>query len=181
MKRRAVLLCFLSAVLMLMQGCHKPAPNPPAMPDTALTFFSFSESSSYFKRVQGYEYRLEEGNSAAHFFMANEEAAYPVPVDQAWVDTLTGFIRQYDMMAWDGFSGSATGLLDGRNSMRRLPLPTAPPSTPAVTVASRTTTAMPPMPSMHISCSCSRRICATGNSARCKRSARSILYWRKQQ
>ena len=98
---------------MLMQGCHKPAPNPPAMPDAALTFFSFSESSSYFKRVQGYEYRLKEGNSAAHFLMANEEAAYPVPVDQAWVDTLTGFIRQYDMMAWDGFSGSTTELLDG--------------------------------------------------------------------
>ena len=113
MKRRAILLCFLSAVLMLMQGCHKPAPNPPAIPDAALTFFSFSESSSYFKRVQGYEYRLKEGNSAAHFLMANEEAAYPVPVDQAWVDTLTGFIRQYDMMAWDGFSGSATELLDG--------------------------------------------------------------------
>lgn len=113
MKRRAILLCFLSAVLMLMQGCHKPAPNPPAMPDAALTFFSFSESSSYFKRVQGYEYRLKEGNSAAHFLMANEEAAYPVPVDQAWVDTLTGFIRQYDMMAWDGFQGSDSMLLDG--------------------------------------------------------------------
>ena len=113
MKRRAVLLCFLSAVLMLMQGCHKPAPNPPAMPDAALTFFSFSESSSYFKRVQGYEYRLEEGNSAAHFLMANEEAAYPVPVDQAWVDTLAGFIAQYGMMGWDGFHGSDSMLMDG--------------------------------------------------------------------
>ena len=113
MKRRAILLCFLSAVLMLMQGCHKPAPNPPAMPDAALTFFSFSESSSYFKRVQGYEYRLEEGNSAAHFLMANEEAAYPVPVDQAWVDTLSGFISRYGMMGWDGFHGSDSMLLDG--------------------------------------------------------------------
>jgi hypothetical protein len=29
------------------------------------------------------------------------------------VDTLTSFIRQYDMMAWDGFHGSDAMLLDG--------------------------------------------------------------------
>ena len=37
----------------------------------------------------------------------------PVPVDEAWVDTLTGFISQYGMLAWDGFSGSDSTLLDG--------------------------------------------------------------------
>ena len=59
------------------------------------------------------EFRTEEGRHTAYFYMANEEEPYPVAVDQAWVDTLNGFITQYDMVGWDGFSGSATGLLDG--------------------------------------------------------------------
>ncbi len=110
MKKRAVLLCFLSAILMLLQGCHKSAP---VIPDAALSSFSFSENNSYFKRIQGYEYRLEEGRSVAYFLIADEEEAYPVPVDQAWVDALTGFIHQHGMMAWDGFQGSDSMLLDG--------------------------------------------------------------------
>ena len=63
--------------------------------------------------MQGYTFLAGEGKYTAYFHMANEDEPYPVPVDQAWVDTLTGFIRQYDMMAWDGFSGSTTELLDG--------------------------------------------------------------------
>jgi hypothetical protein len=81
--------------------------------ESPLTYLYLSESSSYFKRVQGYEFRAEDGAYTASFYMANEEELYPVPVDQGWVDTLTGFISQYGMMSWDGFSGSAPGLLDG--------------------------------------------------------------------
>ena len=82
----------------------------------------FSESNSYFKRVQGYEYRNENGAPAAYFYMANEEELYPVPVDPAWVDTLTGFVRQYDLAGWDGFSGSAKGLLDGTHFLFQMTL-----------------------------------------------------------
>ena len=111
MKKRAVLLCLLLGGAFLLCGCRNPAPDE--KPPSALTCFSFSESSSYFKRVQGYEFRAEDGKTTAYFYMANEEELYPVPVDQAWVDKLTSFIGQYEMMSWDGFSGSAPGLLDG--------------------------------------------------------------------
>lgn len=99
------------------RGAQAPAPTqPPAIvpaPDAPLTYLYFRESGSYYKRVQASELRLEDGQYTAYFYMANEEELYPVPVDQAWVDTLTSFIDQYNMMAWDGFEQSADGLLDG--------------------------------------------------------------------
>lgn len=110
----ALLLC---ACQHLLSGTTDPAPTsiPTTAPvsDTPLSYLYFSESNSYFKRVQGYEYRAEDGKHTAYFHMANEEELYPVLVDQVWVDTLNSFITQYGMMGWDGFSGSATGLLDG--------------------------------------------------------------------
>ena len=110
----ALLLC---AYQHLLGGTTDPAPTciPTTAPvsGTPLSYLYFSESNSYFKRVQGYEYRAEDGKHTAYFHMANEEELYPVLVDQVWVDTLNSFITQYGMMGWDGFSGSATGLLDG--------------------------------------------------------------------
>ena len=118
MKKRAVLLCLLLGAMLLLSGCQKPVPDEKpksdqSAPDAALTLFYFSESSSYVKPVQGYEFRAEDGKTVAYFYMSNKDEPYPVQVDQAWVDTLTGFIRQYDMMTWDGFSGSDSMLLDG--------------------------------------------------------------------
>ena len=112
----------LPAALLLLSGCRYPPddisipvvnPTPLPMPESALVKLSFSESASYFKRIQGYEFRSENGKHTAYFYMANEDEPYPVPVDQAWVDTLTGFIGQYGMMGWDGFCGSDSMLLDG--------------------------------------------------------------------
>ena len=118
MYKHAALLCAVLGGMMLLCACqHSPPAAPasvsPPVPQSALASFFFSESGSYFKRVQGYEYRAENGRHTACFHMANEEELYPVPVDQAWVDTLNGFIIRYGMMGWDGFSGSAPGLLDG--------------------------------------------------------------------
>lgn len=120
MLKRTVLLFLLLGAALLTGGCQKPEPNgkasvEPGLPKAALTTFSFMESNSYFKRVQSYEYRLEEGKNTVYFFMANEDVPYAVPVDEAWVDMLTGFISQYGMLAWDGFSGSDSTLLDGTN------------------------------------------------------------------
>ena len=117
MRNRICLICLLAG-LMLLCACRAPAspsatPSLAPLPGAPLTMLSFSESSSYFKRVQDYEFRAEEGRYTVYFSMANEEEPYPVPVDQAWVDTLTGFIAEYGMIGWDGFSGSATDLLDG--------------------------------------------------------------------
>lgn len=112
MNKHAVLLCFLVGASLWLSGCQQDRPLRP-VPEAALTYLSFSESSSYFKRVQSYEFRMEEGKANAFFWLGNEEEPYPVPVDQAWVNTLTGFIGQYSLMNWDGFSGSASGLLDG--------------------------------------------------------------------
>ena len=112
MNKRAVLLCFLVGISIMLYGCQQDRPSRP-VPEAALTYLSFSESSSYFKRVQSYEFRMEEGEAIVFFWLGNEEEPYPVSVDQAWVNTLSGFIRQYNLMNWDGFSGSAPGLLDG--------------------------------------------------------------------
>ena len=124
MLKRLFLLCILFGAALMLCGCRllpsgTPEPVPTSLPATAqvsgapLTYLYFSESNSYFKRVQDYEYREEDGRHTAYFHMANEEELYPVPVDQAWVDTLNSFINLYGMMGWDGFSGSVSGLLDG--------------------------------------------------------------------
>lgn len=122
MIRRCVLLGLMMGVALLLGSCQllpneKPgptqAPGPTQTPEASLTYLYFSESASYFKRVLGYEFREEEGKYTAVFCMANEEENYPVAVDQAWVDMLKGFVRQYDMQSWNGFRGSAPGLLDG--------------------------------------------------------------------
>lgn len=118
MIRRAILLCLLLGAAFLTGGCQKllpeeKTPSAQAVPDAALTYLSFSESGSYFKRIQGYEFRAEEGKNTAYFHMAHEDEPYPVAVDRAWVETLTGFISRYGMMNWDGFSGSDSMLLDG--------------------------------------------------------------------
>lgn len=130
--KKGLLLCLLICAAVLLCGCHylpdniaklfspplsggdpKATAAPPPKAEAPLAYLYFSESSSYFKRVQGYEYRAEGGRHTAYFHMANEEELYPVPVDQVWVDTLNSFINQYGMMGWNGFSGSAAGLLDG--------------------------------------------------------------------
>ena len=118
MNKRTVLLSLLLGAAILLSGCqglmhNGKSPLPQDIPDAALAYLSFSESSSYFKRVQGYEFRAEAGKTTAYFYMANEEEPHPVPVDQAWVDTLTGFISQYEMLSWEGFRGSDSMLLDG--------------------------------------------------------------------
>lgn len=122
MYRRFIWLLLLLTALLLLGGCRDLpeaiklpvlSPSSPPMPSSPLITLSISESASYFKRIQGYEFRSEDGKHTAYFYIANEDEPYPVPVDQAWVDTLTGFIGQYGMMGWDGFRGSDSMLLDG--------------------------------------------------------------------
>ena len=68
MYRRFIWLLLLLAVLLLLGGCRDlpeaiklPVlnPSPPSMPALPLITLSFSESASYFKRIQGYEFRAE--------------------------------------------------------------------------------------------------------------------------
>lgn len=115
MKKRLFLLPVILATTILVGGCHcfHPVAPPQPLPDSPLSMLSFSESASYYKRVQGYEFRAEEGKYTVYFHLSDAEEPYPVQTDQAWAETLTGFISQYGMMAWDGFSGHAPGLLDG--------------------------------------------------------------------
>ena len=115
MKKRLVLLPVILAAVFLIVGCRyvRPVSHPTPLPGTALTQLYFSESNSYFKRVQGYEFKAEDGAYTAYFYMANEEELYPVKVDQTWINTLTSFISQYNMKSWDGFQGSDSMLLDG--------------------------------------------------------------------
>ena len=122
--KKCIVLCLLVCAAALLSACQHPPggttnPAPTSLPTTTsvgnapLTHLYFTEGNSYRKRVQGYEYRAEDGKHTAYFYMANEEELYPVPVDHAWVDTLNSFIAEYGMMGWNGFSGSVAGLLDG--------------------------------------------------------------------
>ena len=124
MPKRLFLLGILLGLALLLCACrHLPGgttdPAPTGIPATVpasgtpLAWLYFSERGSSFKRVQGYEYRVEDGRHTACFHMANEEEACLVPVDQSWVDTLNRIITRYGMMGWDGFRGSAPGLRDG--------------------------------------------------------------------
>ncbi len=94
-------------------GSPQATATPVAPPEAPLTYLYFNEGNALRKRVQAYEYCAEDGKHTAYFYLADEEELYPVPVDQAWVDTLNSFIAEYGMMGWNGFSGSVAGLLDG--------------------------------------------------------------------
>ena len=87
-----------------------PLPNP--LPGE-LTHLYFSETHSYFERVQHYEFFAENGIYTVHFWLTNEDEPYPVTVDQAWVDTLTDIVYRNNMVLWNGFDKSSSVLLDG--------------------------------------------------------------------
>lgn len=88
--------------------CIGPLPLP-----GYLVSLSFSESHSYRTRVQGYDFREEDGKYTAYFWLADEEEPYPVPVDEVWVDQLQDIVYAYNVILWDGFNGSDSVLLDG--------------------------------------------------------------------
>ena len=99
MTKRLLLLWLLLGTAFCLGACSHPEPGTAVLlsiqtsaplPDSPLAMLYFSESASYFKRVQGYEFHAEEGAYTVSFYMANEEECYPVAVDQSWVDTLTG-------------------------------------------------------------------------------------------
>lgn len=129
MIKRLFLLFVLFVTALLAGGCQgangnngidRPALSPLPMPDAPLTMLYFSQRASYNKRVQGCAFRAEDDGETAYFYMANEDEPYPVPVDRAWVDELTGFIRQYDLLSWNGFRSEAGHLLDGTQFTLRI-------------------------------------------------------------
>lgn len=133
MLKRMLLLLLVGSVAVLLCGCallrQLPLPGgvlpeptdapicgpctaPPELPGD-LVYLSFSERGSYFKRVQGYEFRAEDGKYTALFWLAHEDDPYPIPVDEAWVDQLTEIVQAYNLILWDGFHGTDSMLLDG--------------------------------------------------------------------
>ena len=108
MDRRRVFLCLLLSSCMLLCACA-----PAAVPDQPLSRFSFSESSSYIRPIQGYEYRMEDGAHRVFFHLAHADEPLAMPVEASWADGLSGLIRQYGMMGWNGFDKSDSLLLDG--------------------------------------------------------------------
>ena len=126
MIRQILLGCLVLCAAICLCLCQRSpnAPNPTGEPVDGpfegqlslpgdLVFLSFSERDSYNKRVQGYEFRREDGRNTAYFWMANEDEPYPVPVDQAWTDQLTDIVRVNNLILWDGFSETDSILLDG--------------------------------------------------------------------
>ena len=118
MPKHRLFLCILLMGLLFLCSCQHPDhgtkfPSNDSLANSPINYFYFSESNSYFKRVQGYEFRDENGKYTVYFHLANEETAYPVTVDQEWANTLKSCIEQYGIMRWNGFKGSARNLLDG--------------------------------------------------------------------
>ncbi len=74
---------------------------------------SFSESHSYRERIEGYEYRAEDGKLTAYFLLADEDEPYTVTVDEGWADKLGEIVLLNNIAAWDGFNERSDGLLDG--------------------------------------------------------------------
>ena len=133
MKKRTLLLLLLLCVAISLSGCALIRRLPPLgglIPDPTdkpirgpyieplplpgdIVSLSFSESHSYHTRVQGYDYREEDGKHTAYFWLANEYDPYPVPVEDVWVDQLQDIVQAYNVILWDGFKGSDSMLLDG--------------------------------------------------------------------
>lgn len=117
MRKRILLFVLLAAAAGLCAGLLLlPRPSAPvsaSMPDSPLVRFEFSEQASYMKPVQRCIFSAEQGAYTVSFYLTGEEDAFIAAADQAWVDQLTELIRQYEMMAWDGFQGAAPGALDG--------------------------------------------------------------------
>ena len=129
MKTRLFLPLVLLCVAICLSGCQllqfggllpEPTEPPSVSPCVGplplpghLVSFSFSESHSYRTRVQGYDYREEDGKHTAYFWLTDEEEPYAVPVDEAWVDQLQNIVYANNVIQWDGFSESDTTLLDG--------------------------------------------------------------------
>jgi len=100
-KKRTLLLLLLLCVAISLSGCALIRRLPPLgglIPDPTdkpirgpyieplplpgdIVSLSFSESHSYHTRVQGYDYREEDGKHTAYFWLANEYDPYPVPVE----------------------------------------------------------------------------------------------------
>ena len=108
MNRRRVFLGLLLSSCMLLVACA-----PAAVPASPLSRFSFSENSAYIRPVQGYEYRAEDGMHRVFFHLSHADEPLAVPAEASWAEGLTGLIRQYGMMGWNGFDKSDSLLLDG--------------------------------------------------------------------
>ena len=118
MPKQRLFLCILLMGLLFLCSCQHPdhgtkLPSNDSLANSPINYLYFSESNSYFKRVQGYEFHDENGKYTVYFHLANEETAYPITVDQEWANTLKSCIEQYGIMRWNGFKGSARNLLDG--------------------------------------------------------------------
>ena len=73
MKIPLLLLPIILITTILRGSCQyfQPVSPQPPLPDSPLSYLYFSESDSYYKRVQGYEFRAEDGKLTAYFYMAN--------------------------------------------------------------------------------------------------------------
>lgn len=119
MRRRIRLSFLLLLSALFLCACHRPAGNT-ALPDAPLTLLSMRESSAVKERVQGYTFRMEDGQGSVSFHLAGEDDPWVTPVAPPWVDTLTGLIIEHGLLAWDGFHGTAGGLQDGTQFSLRL-------------------------------------------------------------
>ena len=127
MRKSILPMCVFCVIALLLIGCssgnNTPIPPSPTDGPTSQTLavlpgelvsFSFSESHSYHSRVQGYEFKVEDGLYTAGIWLADDyEEPYPVSVDDAWVEKLTDILEQYNTLSWDGFHGTDSMLLDG--------------------------------------------------------------------
>lgn len=101
------LICFLIVLLLFASACAAEGDNAEAK-EPILTRFFYTHGG--YMRPQTYEIVWGEDG-----YELTEDDEEPRRIDGGWVAEIVRVVREYDLMAWDGFRESNPYILDGES------------------------------------------------------------------